>query len=475
VQGFPFQRGQSFSQIAGAALAAQGVEIEIINLGVSAVSSYYVREVLREIGRYDPDLVVVYAGHNEYYGSPSMFTGGTHLTRLAILKLHNLRSVQLFETALVRATGRKAAPWETLMAERFAEHLHPLDQKRDEEVADLFVRNLRIGAAPLLRKEIPFLIFEPVSNLVSMPPFRSAPVATSGTGGDTLSAANLYRKELRALEAGGEWERATWEEIRDLDEAPFRARSTLVRRLEGYVAEEPTMRWIPTADRMEEHAGSQAFTDAYFIDHLHFNFEGQILLGSILAEAIAETLLPDRPEVASALPEYFADTRQIREAVYLTNFWEFAAYSKVVALHQEEPFRSMPIPKANPLTEDRVRANPLYSDSTLLSIYRGSPAGEDLFHTTLEYYYRSGNREEWIRNMNAYVHLFPGDFGSHLAYGIALLTDDPGGNLDMAASYFRQAYLVSQRREDVRYTIESEFSRMGIAHLWPAFEIQYLR
>jgi hypothetical protein len=142
---------------------------------------------------------------------------------------------------------------------------------------------------------------------------------------------------------------------------------------------------------------------------------------------------------------------------------------------EEEPFRSMEIPKATPLTEARARANPIYADQALLDFYRDAPDGVDVFHATLEYYYRSGNREEWIRNMNAYIHLFRGHFASHLAYGIALISDDPESNIDMAASYFRQAFLLSQRSEEVRNAIESEFSRVGIATLWPAFEIQYLQ
>jgi len=474
-QGFPYQRGHSFAQIAGEALGAQGIGVEVINLGNSALSSYYVREVLGDIARYSPDLVVVYAGHNEYYGSPSNFTGGTHLTRLATLKLRKLRSFQLLEAGVIRMTGRDAAEGTTLMEQRFAEFLHPLDEAKDEVVANLFLNNLKRGAAPLLRDQIPILVFEPVSNLVSMPPFRSAPEGAGVSVAGSSSALALYRDRMADLESGGAWDRARWEEIKDLDHAPFRARSVLVRKLEEYVSAEPSMHWIPTADEMEQRVGRRAFTDDFFIDHLHLNFEGQTLLASILAEAMAEALLPDRPDIVPGIREFFTESHRVRQAVHFTDFWEFRAYSIIVALQQEEPFRSMPISKAPPLTRERILANPLYADTTLLTLYRGAVEGEDLFQTTVEYYYLSGNREEWIRNMNAYVYLFPGHFASHLAYGIAVLSDDPGRNVEMAASYFRQAFLLSQKSAEIRDVIRSEFSRLGIGPLWPAFEIQYLR
>jgi len=469
-QGFPYQRGHSFSRIAAEALAAQEIDIEVINVGNAALSSYYVREVLGDIRRYDPDLIVIYAGHNEYYGTPSLFTGGTHLTRLATLKLRKLRTIQLFEAVIVRLTGRKPVEGASLMEERFAGFLHLQDEVVDQKVAEIFIRNLQSGVSPYLRDGVPVLLFQPVSNLISMPPFRSV---SDGFGAPT--GAELYRDRLAELESGAEWNRASWEEVRDRDGAPFRARTTLVRAIETYATGNPGVHWIPTADEMEMRAGYGAFSGDYFIDHLHFNFEGQTLLGEILAEAMVETLFPDRTELMSGVISFFEDPERVRDAVHLTDFWEFDAYSTIVALVEEEPFRSMPIPMPNPLTLDRLLANPIYSESLLFDLYRGMAPGEDLLGTTLEYYDLIGNRDEWIRNLNAYIYLFPGDPRSHYAYGIGLLIDDPAANLDRAASYLRQAYLLSNRSESLKEAIRSEFQRIGAAMLWPAFDIQYLK
>lgn len=44
-------------------------EVEVINLGTTAVASYPVLGLMTEALDYEPDLVIVYAGNNEYYGA----------------------------------------------------------------------------------------------------------------------------------------------------------------------------------------------------------------------------------------------------------------------------------------------------------------------------------------------------------------------------------------------------------------------
>lgn len=78
-------------------------KIEVVNLGLSAITSYIVLDFVRELVSYKPDLFVVYLGHNEFYGvhgagSSIRIPGGHWLTRLTITLLKSrtyllLRSV----------------------------------------------------------------------------------------------------------------------------------------------------------------------------------------------------------------------------------------------------------------------------------------------------------------------------------------------------------------------------------------------
>ena len=73
-------------------------QFEIINLSLTAVNSYTVLGFARELVRYKPDAVLIYTGHNEFYGtlgvgSSSRIGNSTYVNRL-MLQLRQLRLVQ---------------------------------------------------------------------------------------------------------------------------------------------------------------------------------------------------------------------------------------------------------------------------------------------------------------------------------------------------------------------------------------------
>jgi len=45
------------------------MNIEIINLCLTAVNSYTISDFAKQVSKYEPDAVLIYAGHNEYYGA----------------------------------------------------------------------------------------------------------------------------------------------------------------------------------------------------------------------------------------------------------------------------------------------------------------------------------------------------------------------------------------------------------------------
>jgi len=72
---------------------------EIINLSLTAVNSYTVLGFAKEVVNYEPDAVLIYTGHNEFYGamgaaSTQNLGSNPHLINF-ILGLRNLRLAQL--------------------------------------------------------------------------------------------------------------------------------------------------------------------------------------------------------------------------------------------------------------------------------------------------------------------------------------------------------------------------------------------
>src|ERR1700744_600596 len=75
-------------------------KLEIVNISLTAVNSYTVLGFAREAVHYEPDAILIYTGHNEYYGALGVGStnrlGGSSWLINTLLRLRQLRFVQLF-------------------------------------------------------------------------------------------------------------------------------------------------------------------------------------------------------------------------------------------------------------------------------------------------------------------------------------------------------------------------------------------
>lgn len=69
--GYPFTPIGSFSRYLQQRLAIEYPEsrIEVVNCAMTAINSYAMRDIMPGILKEKPDLIIIYAGHNEYYGA----------------------------------------------------------------------------------------------------------------------------------------------------------------------------------------------------------------------------------------------------------------------------------------------------------------------------------------------------------------------------------------------------------------------
>jgi len=69
--GFPYGPVGSFGSFLRDRLKAifPDQQIEVINLGMTATNSYTAADLARDVVNYEPDLIIDYDGHNEFYGA----------------------------------------------------------------------------------------------------------------------------------------------------------------------------------------------------------------------------------------------------------------------------------------------------------------------------------------------------------------------------------------------------------------------
>lgn len=208
--GYPFYRGAAFPQILGTRLrlAYPDREVEVVNTAMAAVNSFTLLDFADEILEVEPDVVLIYAGHNEYYGalgaaSTESVGGSPGLTRL-YLSLRGLRTVQLLRNALAAAqrasSDREAGerPSSTLMARMVGEQDVPYGSDLYRDGLEQFEGNLDRLLARYERAGVPVYIGTLASNERDQRPF----VTAHPEGADVDAWAALVQRGIALVEAG---------------------------------------------------------------------------------------------------------------------------------------------------------------------------------------------------------------------------------------------------------------------------------
>lgn len=322
VQGFPYPSNLCAASILQSYLQERlpaGRRAEVVNLGVTAIASYPLRYLAAEALRFDPDLLVVYAGHNEYYGAfgvASRQGAGTRPWQMGLsLAARCTALYQALAAAAQRASvqwGEATAPRGTLMSRMFArEFIAPDDPLRERAAASLEA-SLRQILKMAATARVPVVVCSLASNLRDLKPVRTAgddpalrdeinrllrdgdttgalAVAGRWIGTQPQSAAAAFARG-RALEADGRTSEAlaAYRLARDLDAMPWRGSSAFNERLARATADfKETAVWCDVAGAFESYEPNAGPGWRLFTDHLHPSLEGQALMAWTIFDTLA--------------------------------------------------------------------------------------------------------------------------------------------------------------------------------------------
>jgi len=175
--GFPYNHGASFPrQLEYLLNSTEKREVEVINLSMAAINSFTINDIVDEMLEQSPDHVLIYLGHNEYYGalgvgsSLSMF-GGQKVKEL-YLKLKDFRIVQLirniFKSDVTASNLREDI---TLMERVVQDQAISKDSKVYQLGLNQFENNLDAILKKLAKAKINVTISNLVSNIKDQTPF----------------------------------------------------------------------------------------------------------------------------------------------------------------------------------------------------------------------------------------------------------------------------------------------------------------
>ena len=347
--GFPYYWGAAFPRITGNLLRASypGRRIEVINTSMAAVNSYTLLDFADEIIEQQPDAVMIYAGHNEYYGalgaaSAERLGGSPGLVR-AYLALRDFRTVQLLRNLIAGVRGTTAAPeaapeasgegqgGTTLMSRMVGEQSVPLGSPVYETGLRQYRENLDRLLATYEAAAVPVFVGTLAANELDQRPFATV----HGAGADTSAYADALRDGLaafarqdsaaavlafrRAVEASGEAAEGHYRlgqallasgkreaaresllRAKDLDAIRFRAPEAFNAVIRE-VAEARGATVVESQEAVRQASAVGVIGDEMMLEHLHPTLAGyDAIAGAFHESLVASALIAPEAQAAPA-------------------------------------------------------------------------------------------------------------------------------------------------------------------------------
>lgn len=327
--GWPYYFGADLADVLESHLNRMhpAFRFEVLNTSMAAVNSYTLLDLQPDVIALQPDAVLIYAGHNEFYGAlgvgSSQGLGSNPALIRLYLNLRPFRSVQLLQAGLsgLMSLGRDtpgSAPGQTLMQSMVREQRIPLDSELYQKGLRQFESNMDRLLARYAEAGIPAYIGTLASNLRDQAPFLSgvgdaaineeaaaqrvehaSRLLARGDAAGALAASDSLLADAprhaaahfvrgRALEALGRPDEAkeAFLQAKELDELRFRAPEAMNEVITALAA-----RHGATVVESRE-AFAQASRDGIIgqdlmLEHLHPTVAGYRILGATFFMALA--------------------------------------------------------------------------------------------------------------------------------------------------------------------------------------------
>jgi tetratricopeptide (TPR) repeat protein len=335
VLGFPYPPELSFPRQLEVLLNQQSdhERFEIINVGMVAINSFSVADVVEQSVAMQPDLIIVHTGHNEFYGPGGVAstTATTFKSQFSLVaKLRRLRLFQLIASGLVdEPSDRK-----DLMEELPASVTVQRDGPRFKQAEKYYRENLEQMVLTASSSSIPIVLTTVASNLSNHSPVSFHLPENIGTEdleqwraffdqGRQLTVAKRWREALEQLKQADaissdssllhyrmgqclqalqrhRESRQKFELARDLDGCRFRAPGSF-RGIVGDVARRTphsNVFFIDSAEQLAIEAGPETLGANHFLEHVHYNLDGHRLLALILSRFVQQQVLQRQWDVA---------------------------------------------------------------------------------------------------------------------------------------------------------------------------------
>jgi tetratricopeptide (TPR) repeat protein len=348
-----------------------GRQFEIINLSITAVNSYTVLGFAKELINYKPDAVLIYSGHNEFYGtlgvgSSNRISNNAHIIRL-MLFLRQFRTVQLltnfYEKIRNLPGSEKKYLGQTLMQRMVADQQIAFGSKLFYKGINQFTSNMNETLELFNHYHVPVFVSNLVSNERDLKPFVSI-------SADSIRFPGFKKNFALGIMAydKGDWESATWylkmadqiydahalcnfylgklsdiqgdqirakfyfTRARDLDGLRFRAPTQINDTISKLCSKYSYAHLVDTKTAFEAYSINHIIGDDLMLEHVHPNLTGYALLSDVFYEALK------KEHIISSAKENELTFQQLMQTMPITAVDSLTGIYRVSKLKGSWPF-----------------------------------------------------------------------------------------------------------------------------------------
>jgi len=403
--GYPFSPLGAFSRYIRDRLVLifPNSKIEVINIGLTAVNSYTLRDLFPGVLEQKPDLILIYTGHNEYYGAlgiGSMESLGTSREMVnLLLYLNRFKTVELLRNTIQWImklfSGDDDRPSGTMMSRMAKDQYIGFDTETFSDGISQFEGNMRDILDMAKEKNVPVILSTLVSNLKDQPPFIS--IQTE----NFPRADKIYNRAKQELRYGNNMVAdSLFRLAKDLDGLRFRAPEKINQVIIA-LSNEYKSPFVNADSVLSSISPDGIVGNNLMTDHLHPTLEGYLIIGKSFFEKMEQSNYLPSFEKAN-LTDDELDSITVAD-FHFTKLDSIIADFRIKLLMNDWPFVS----KKNKLPNSAILHLENTADTLAAEVLDDKITWEEAHRKLAVYFLERKNINSFIEEMDALISQYP--------------------------------------------------------------------
>ncbi len=404
--GYPFMPVGSFSRYIKKRLELvyPGSRIEVVNISIAATNSYTIRDLFPGVLEQKPDLILIYAGHNEYYGALGVgsneYLGTSRFVVNAALYLNRFKTFEFLRNTIksisgLFSSGQKTNSSGTLMSKMVKDQYIPYNSDKYKAGIEQFEGNIKDLLQMANDSNVKLILGTVVSNLKDQHPFISLKGTDQPSAEEVFKHAQEMLREGKSKEALKEFTKA-----KELDALRFRAPekiNTVIKNL----GKEYNDGVVDVDSVFNATSPDGIVGNNLIVDQLHPTLKGNFLIGNLFYEEMEK--LNYLPKTKKAFSSNFIQDSLTRAKFDFSKLDSTLGAFEVKSLKNDWPFVEKN--KKRPLFQLFERKN--FVDSVAAEVVANNLSWENGQGRMCEWYLKNKDIDNFQKQANVLLSQFP--------------------------------------------------------------------